>query len=120
MIPQAIAKSLKASAEHSDRRKSDPYRSSMSMLTFYINRAGHNLPATQKKRLEQAKDALRELFGRAPARKAAPNKATTGKAASNEAASKTTATRKTTAKRPAPKNAASKKTAGKRTSRKAS
>ncbi|HEY9024009.1 MAG TPA: DUF3175 domain-containing protein, partial [Burkholderiaceae bacterium] len=39
--PKKIARSLKASAEHSDRRKSDPYRSAMSMLTFYINRAGH-------------------------------------------------------------------------------
>ena len=48
--PAKIARSLKASAEHSDRRKSDPYRSAMSMLTFYINRAGHNLPKTQLKR----------------------------------------------------------------------
>ena len=62
--PKAIARSLKASAEHSDRRKSDPYRSAMSMLTFYINRAGHNLPAAQKKRLEAAKDELRALFHR--------------------------------------------------------
>ena len=69
--PKAIAKSLKASAEHSDRRKSDPYRSAMSMLTFYINRAGHNLPAAQKKRLEAAKDELRALFHRPPARRKA-------------------------------------------------
>src|SRR3954467_2702724 len=59
--PKAIAASLKDSAEHSERRKSDPYRSAMSMLTFYINRAGEQLPATQKKRLEAAKDELREL-----------------------------------------------------------
>ncbi len=72
--PKAIATSLKASAEHSDRRKSDPYRSSMSMLTFYINRAGHNLSATQHKRLEQAKDELRALFGRPPARKTTAKK----------------------------------------------
>jgi hypothetical protein len=67
--PKKIARSLKASAEHSDRRKSDPYRSAMSMLTFYVNRAGHNLPKTQLKRLETAKDELRKLFDRPPARK---------------------------------------------------
>jgi len=65
--PQKIARSLKASAEHSDRRKSDPYRSAMSMLTFYINRAGAKLPERQRRHLEAAKDALRNLFGR-PAR----------------------------------------------------
>ncbi len=59
-----IAQSLKRSAEHSDRRKSEPYRSAMSMLTFYINRAGHNLPAKQKRVLEDAKDELRKAFGR--------------------------------------------------------
>ena len=63
--PKAIARSLKASAEHSDRRRSDPYRSAMSMLTFYINRAGRDLPKGQKAVLEKAKDALREAFGRA-------------------------------------------------------
>ena len=65
--PDRIARSLKASAEHSDRRKSDPYRAAMSMLTFYINRAGAKLPQRQKRRLEAAKDVLRSLFGR-PAR----------------------------------------------------
>jgi hypothetical protein len=64
--PKAIARSLKRSAEHSRRRKSDPYRSAMSMLTFYINRAGDNLPAKQKKVLEAAKDDLRALFGKEP------------------------------------------------------
>ena len=64
-----VALSLKRSAERSHRRKSDPYRSAMSMLTFYINRAGHNLPATQKKRLEAAKDELRALFHRPPAKR---------------------------------------------------
>ncbi|HZV92640.1 MAG TPA: DUF3175 domain-containing protein [Caldimonas sp.] len=63
--PKKIARSLKASAEHSDRRKSDPYRSAMSMLTFYINRAGSTLPKAQHKHLEDAKDELRKLFGRA-------------------------------------------------------
>ena len=62
--PQAIAQSLKRSAEHSTRRKSDPYRSAMSMLTFYINRAGKNLPRERKERLEKAKDELRALYGK--------------------------------------------------------
>ena len=62
--PREIANSLKRSAEKSDRRKSEPYRSAMSMLTFYINRAGKNLPAERKKVLEQAKDEVRYLYGR--------------------------------------------------------
>lgn len=62
--PHAIALSLKRSAERSERRKSSPYRSAMSMLTFYENRAGSQLSAAQKDRLEQAKDELRDLFGR--------------------------------------------------------
>jgi hypothetical protein len=73
--PRKIAQSLKRSAEHSDRRKSDPYRSSMSMLTFYINRAGDTLRATQRKRLEAAKDELRALFGK-PRRKTSHHRAT--------------------------------------------
>ena len=60
--PKEITKSLKRSAEHSHRRKSSPYRSAMSMLTFYINRAGKDLPATRKRALEKAKDELRRLF----------------------------------------------------------
>jgi hypothetical protein len=62
--PKAIARSLKRSAERSKRRKSDPYRSAMSMLTFYINRAGKNLPASRKRVLNRAKDELRNEFGR--------------------------------------------------------
>jgi uncharacterized protein DUF3175 len=62
--PKKIARSLKASAEQSERRKSDPYRSAMSMLTFYINRAGDTLPKAQKKHLEDAKDELRALYDR--------------------------------------------------------
>jgi hypothetical protein len=62
--PRAIAESLKRSAEQSTKRKSSPYRSAMSMLTFYINRAGDNLPAARKKILERAKDELRALYGR--------------------------------------------------------
>ncbi|WOX05758.1 DUF3175 domain-containing protein [Microbulbifer pacificus] len=62
--PREIALSLKKSAEQSHRRKAEPFRSAMSMLTFYINRAGDNLPEERKKVLEQAKDELRVLFGR--------------------------------------------------------
>ncbi len=69
--PRDIARALKRSAEHSQRRKSDPYRSAMSMLSFYINRAGDTLPAARRRRLAAAKEALRELFGR-PKRKDAP------------------------------------------------
>lgn len=60
-----IALSLKRSAERSRRRKSDPYRSAMSMLSFYINRAGRNLPQSRKRVLERAKGELRRQFGRA-------------------------------------------------------
>ncbi|HVW97178.1 MAG TPA: DUF3175 domain-containing protein [Mucilaginibacter sp.] len=63
--PKKIAESLKRSAENSDRRKSAPYRSAMSMLTFYINRAGKNLEPAQKEVLESAKDELRKAFGKA-------------------------------------------------------
>jgi Protein of unknown function (DUF3175) len=66
--PRSIAESLKRSAEHSTRRKSDPYRSAMSMLTFYINRAGTNLPAQRREKLEKAKVELRALFGKKSAR----------------------------------------------------
>jgi Protein of unknown function (DUF3175) len=62
--PRAIARSLKRSAEQSRRRKSSPYRSAMSMLTFYINRAGKNLPKKRLRILEAAKDALRAEYGR--------------------------------------------------------
>lgn len=62
--PAKIAASVKHSAETSDRRKSSPYRSAMSMLTFYENRAGKNLSADEKEVLEKAKNKLRELFGK--------------------------------------------------------
>jgi hypothetical protein len=62
--PRAIARSLKRSAEASHRRKASSFRSAMSMLTFYMNRAGKNLPAKDKARLDKAKDALREEFGK--------------------------------------------------------
>ena len=66
--PRAIAQSLKRSAEQSQRRKAEPYRSALSMLTFYMNRAGKNLPQSRKRILQQAKKELRALFGKAPAK----------------------------------------------------
>ena len=66
--PRQIARSLKKSADQSRRRKSEPFRSAMSMLTFYINRAGRHLDDEQRARLEKAKDELRALYGR-PRRK---------------------------------------------------
>src|ERR1700745_2254115 len=62
--PRRIALSLKRSAERSKRRKGTPYQSAMSMLNFYINRAGKNLPQNQKRVLTRAKDELRDVFGR--------------------------------------------------------
>ena len=62
--PRAIARSLKRSADASRRRKSDPFRSAMSMLTFYINRAGDSLPRRRREVLGAAKDELRALYGR--------------------------------------------------------
>jgi len=66
--PRKIALSLKWSADNSERRRTTPFASAMSMLNFYINRAGKKLPATQRDTLEKAKDALRELYGK-PTRK---------------------------------------------------
>jgi hypothetical protein len=62
--PKRIAASLKRSAEASRRRKAEPFRSALSMLTFYINRAGRNLPASRRRTLMRAKDELRRQFGR--------------------------------------------------------
>jgi len=62
--PQRIARSLMRSAERSRRRKAPPFQSAMSMLSFYINRAGRNLAPAQRARLEAAKDELRALYGR--------------------------------------------------------
>lgn len=62
--PRRIAQSLKRSAERSRRRKSNPFHSAMSMLNFYINRAGRTLPRTLRARLEAAKDELRVLYGK--------------------------------------------------------
>ena len=62
--PRKIAASLKRSAERSKRRKTNPYRSALSMLTFYVNRAGKNLPASRRKVLDRAKDELKQQFHR--------------------------------------------------------
>jgi Protein of unknown function (DUF3175) len=62
--PRAVALSLRRSAQASARRKSDPYRSAMSMLNFYLNRAGRNLPAPRRRLLQAAKPELRRLFHR--------------------------------------------------------
>lgn len=66
---RAIAESLARSAEASRRRKAEPFRSALSMLTFYVNRAGANLDAERRRTLERAKDELRALYGR-PRRRA--------------------------------------------------
>jgi hypothetical protein len=62
--PRKVALSLKRSAERSRRRKGTPFQSAMSMLTFYVNRAGKNLPAERKRLLRHAKTELRRLYGR--------------------------------------------------------
>jgi hypothetical protein len=62
--PKRIAESLRESAEASICRKAGPFRSAMSMLVFYINRAGKNLAPEQRQILEQAKQALRDLYGK--------------------------------------------------------
>jgi hypothetical protein len=68
--PREIAKALRASAEHSTRRKAPPFRSAMSMLTFYENRGGNNLSAGVRHKLERAKDELRALYGKPTSRRA--------------------------------------------------
>ncbi len=68
--PKRIAASLKRSAEASTRRKADPFRSAMSMLVFYMNRAGKHLSDEDRARLDAAKNELRRAFGRAPLTKA--------------------------------------------------
>jgi len=73
--PKRIARSLKRSAEHSRRRKADPFRSAMSMLTFYVNRAGSKLSPTRRRVLSRAKEELRRAFGRPPAKVSRPKHA---------------------------------------------
>ncbi len=116
-----IARSVKNSAEHSNRRKSEPFRSAMSMLNFYINRAGHNLKPAQHRTLEKAKDVLRELYGRddGPTTKKVGAKKVGAKkaAASKNATAKKAATKKAPTKKVAKKvakKAAAKKTAARK------
>ena len=66
--PREIARSLKRSADRSTRRKSSPFRSAMSMLTFHINRAGRKMSDSRRRTLRRAKDELRILYGRKPRR----------------------------------------------------
>jgi hypothetical protein len=73
---RSIALSLKRSADRSHKRKSSPYRSAMSMLTFYENRAGKTLPADRKRKLEGAKEELRKLYGKTASKQAAKKKTT--------------------------------------------
>lgn len=86
--PKAIARSLKRSAERSKRRKAEPFRSAMSMLTFFINRGGKNISAKQKRTLEKAKDELRVLYGREPSTSGARSRRSTGARKRKPAASK--------------------------------
>src|SRR5512142_885398 len=79
--PRQIARSLQRSAENSNRRKAEPFRSAMSMLNFYINRAGKHLPKQRLERLEAAKDELRALYGK-------PRQGSEGKAARGSKAAK--------------------------------
>ena len=78
--PKQIAASLKRSAERSKRRKTNPYRSALSMLTFYINRAGTQLSKERVRVLQRAKDELRALYGKAPAGRARRRHARKGNA----------------------------------------
>jgi Protein of unknown function (DUF3175) len=94
--PRRIARSLRHSAEVSHRRKSDPYRSAMSMLTFYINRAGDNLGAGQRRVLERAKAELRATFGKDQPRARA-------KSATRSRAAKKTGGKKSRTKKPVPR-----------------
>jgi hypothetical protein len=74
--PRAIASSLKRSADRSRRRKADSFRSAMSMLTFYMNRAGKHLSAARRRVLEAAKDELRVVYGRPAEHPGRPRSAT--------------------------------------------
>jgi putative cell wall-binding protein len=94
--PAKIARAVEGDAERSTRRKSSPYRSAMSMLTFYINRAGSNLSAKQRKVLEEAKLVLRQEFGPDSAKK---DPSPARKAATKKASRRKPAAKKTTAKR---------------------
>ena len=112
---RAIAQSLKRSAERSRRRKSEPFRSAMSMLTFHINRGGEGLSGSQRKVLERAKEELRKLYQRAPAERAPSTtgrKAAGRKAASHKATSHKATSRKASSRNAAGRHASSRKTSG--------
>lgn len=98
---RSIALSLKRSADRSHKRKSSPYRSAMSMLTFYGNRAGKTLPASSKRKLEGAKEELRKLYDKSPAKQAA-----------KKTAAKKKSTRKKTARKTSSKSARRRKVRG--------
>lgn len=85
---RSIVASLKRSAERSHKRKSSPYRSAMSMLSFYENRAGKTLPASSKRKLDAAKEELRKLYGK-----------TAKKSAGSSRSKASRARRKTTSRR---------------------
>jgi len=85
---RGIALSLKRSADRSHKRKSSPYRSAMSMLTFYENRAGKTLPAASRRKLEGAKEELRKLYGKAPRKQAAKKKTVRKKASKSRKSTK--------------------------------
>jgi hypothetical protein len=82
---RGIALSLKRSADRSHKRKSSPYRSAMSMLTFYSNRAGKTLPASSKRKLEGAKEELRKLYGKTATKKVTKKQASKQKTARKKA-----------------------------------
>jgi len=77
--PRAIARSVARSAERSKRRKAPPFRSAMSMLTFYVNRGGKNLSAGEKARLMRAKDELRKMYGKGREKETERARTVTGK-----------------------------------------
>jgi uncharacterized protein DUF3175 len=102
--PDRIARSLKRSADRSHRRKSEPYRSAMSMLTFYMNRAGSDLDANQRRVLTKAKQALRELYGRderGSRRKPSNGRSPKRKTSRRKATKRKTTKRKTAKQKPA-------------------
>lgn len=97
---RSIAASLKRSAERSHKRKSSPYRSAMSMLTFYENRAGKTLPASSRRKLDAAKEELRKLYGKSAKKKAGSTqrKATQGKSTKTRRKTSTRRAKSTKAK----------------------
>jgi hypothetical protein len=112
-----VARSLKRSADKSHRRKAAPYRSAMSMLSFYINRGGKQLSATRRKVLEQAKDELRRLYGHEPTGSHEPatkRKPRASPARKSRTTSPSPARKKATARPKAARKPAAKKRASKR------